>query len=603
MTVPTPATGMEVDLDIADLRRAVAKLDNGLEEVRSGGVIPETGMKNAQLFAVQGLQFITSQTLVLPEALQKPFRGCIGGFTQSFRGGGIFAPVAVSWLESRGHVARCFSRSAAAKSSSTCDVVKMNERQSFFVFWCAMKLSEPLSFLNWVKWSFAALLLAGIPTARGAAAPAAPSEDSRRDATVVAIEKIMPSVVNIATATVMEESGGYQLYWHEFFGPYYQRRKPETRYSRGSGVIIDESGYVLTNDHVVRGANKIWVKLNDESEPLEAEVIALTSKSDLALLKMKTKPGQKFTAAKFASDDDILLGETVLALGNPFGLGGSVSRGIISSKSRRPPQEDEQLDIQDWLQTDAAINPGNSGGPLINLRGEVVGINVAVLKVAQGIGFAIPIKRVSEALSEIFTPELESLWFGARIRAGTRPLVVTAVQKDSPAAKAGLKAGDTILAINDEPPRNFIELNRALIASGDKQDVRLLVQSEGGGARPVNLRLVAEEKFFTAALIHERMGASVQQLNQELAENLGVGTTDGLIIAGVDKGSPAEKAELQRRLIIRGIDGQPTPTVVAAAKYLHGKAAGSTVTLNLLSERIVGNYIQRRSAAVEVKLR
>src|SRR4029077_13904259 len=127
-------------------------------------------------------------------------------------------------------------------------------------------------------------------------------------------------------------------------------------------------------------------------------------------------------------EDDLLLGETVLALGNPFGLGGSVSRGILSSKNRTMPKEGAPLNIPNWLQTDASINLGNSGGPLVNLRGELIGINVAVLNQAQGIGFAIPVKRVMEALSEIFPTEcVRSQYFGAKVKVGTMPLMVTTV--------------------------------------------------------------------------------------------------------------------------------------------------------------------------------
>ena len=197
--------------------------------------------------------------------------------------------------------------------------------------------------------------------------------------------------------------------FRDFYGPYYKRQPAKAQYAIGSGVIIDEEGYILTNEHVVHQANRIWVKLHDGRE-FQADRIVFTTDTDIALLKIRSKPGDKFKAAKFAADDDILLGETVIALGNPFGLGGSVSKGILSSKNRRPPTAEGPLDVADWLQTDASINPGNSGGALINLRGDLIGISVAVAREAQGIGFAIPIKRVSEALSEIFTPEDFIFW-------------------------------------------------------------------------------------------------------------------------------------------------------------------------------------------------
>src|SRR6476660_7406985 len=177
--------------------------------------------------------------------------------------------------------------------------------------------------------------------------------DIRRDATVAAVERVMPCVVNIATATVVEYQDFYQSLFHEFFGGNAGPRRQQAEYSIGSGVIIDEDGYVLTNLHVVRRATRIQVKLWDGRE-YEADRIVATENSDVALLKIRCKPGEKFKAVNFAADDDLLLGETVLALGNPFGLGGSVTKGILSSKSRRPATENEPLDVMDWLQTDAA---------------------------------------------------------------------------------------------------------------------------------------------------------------------------------------------------------------------------------------------------------
>src|SRR5437868_1605929 len=254
------------------------------------------------------------------------------------------------------------------------------------------------------------------PGLLAAASSSVDEKDVRRDATVEAVQRVMPSVVNVATETIVQTRDPLDNLFREFFDPYYRRRQPNMQYSLGSGVIIDEEGFVLTNFHVVGRASRVWVKLSDGRE-YEAEKLVGTSFTDVALLKIKAKTNEKFTPVKFAGDDELLLGETVLALGNPFGLGGSVSKGILSSKSRRPPSENEPLDVLDWLQTDAAINPGNSGGPLVNLRGELVGLNVAIYREGHGIGFAIPVKRISAALAEIYSPELlQKMWFGARVR-------------------------------------------------------------------------------------------------------------------------------------------------------------------------------------------
>src|SRR5262245_4472278 len=201
--------------------------------------------------------------------------------------------------------------------------------------------------------------------ARNWASAALTEADIRRDSVVRAVEEVMPSIVNISTEILVESSDPLDQLFRDFFGPYYRRRPPDAQKSLGSGVIIDDTGYLLTNFHVVRRATRITVTLTDGRER-EARLMSATTKSDVALFKIISEGNESFKAVKFAADDDLFLGETVIALGNPFGLGISVSRGILSSRSRRPPVEDVPLDLEDWLQTDAAINPGNSGGPLIN---------------------------------------------------------------------------------------------------------------------------------------------------------------------------------------------------------------------------------------------
>jgi len=163
--------------------------------------------------------------------------------------------------------------------------------------------------------------------------------DVRRDATVQAIDQVMPSVVNIATETIIHVRDPFEELFRDFWEPYHRRRPPNAQFSLGSGVVIDEAGYLLTNDHVVRRADKIAVKLSTGTNVYEASVVASDARSDVALLKINALAGEKFRAIKFAPEDDLLLGETVLALGNPFGLGGSVTRGILSSKTRLAPKE------------------------------------------------------------------------------------------------------------------------------------------------------------------------------------------------------------------------------------------------------------------------
>lgn len=426
--------------------------------------------------------------------------------------------------------------------------------------------------------------------------------DVRRDAAVQAVERVLPSIVNISTETVIETRDPLDELFRDFFGPYYRRRPPDAQKSLGSGVIIDETGYLITNYHVVRRANRITVTMVDGRE-FEAKAISRTAESDVALLKIVTKNDEKFPAIRFADDDDLLLGETVLALGNPFGLGVSVSRGILSSKTRRPAVENGPLEMEDWLQTDAAINPGNSGGPLVNLRGELIGLNVAVFREGQGIGFAIPVKRLSQSVSEIFTPEqIRSLWLGSRFKASGGNVVAMLVEPGSPADKGGLRLGDAVVKVNDRTIHTPMELNRELIAAGDRRDVSLQVLRKNE-RRTVTVRMVPEKEVFNAGLIRQKLGASVQELPAEVAVQMELTSPEGLLITAIDKNGPAAQANLARGYVIRAIDGKTPESLKHAARMLYGKKSGETVELALVISRLRGNFVQIYPAKVDVTIR
>jgi S1-C subfamily serine protease len=259
--------------------------------------------------------------------------------------------------------------------------------------------------------------------------------------------------------------------------------------------------------------------------------------------------------------------------------------------------------VLDWLQTDAAINPGNSGGPLVNLRSELVGINVAVYREGQGIGFAIPVKRVSQALSEIYSPEvLEGLWFGARVRPGSPPLQVTSVQMESPAGKAGLRAGDYILQINGSSPKGFIDLNRELLAAKDKKDLTLAIQ-RGSDKRSITFRLAPEKIFFNSELFRKKTGATIQELTPELAQSMGLARVQGILVSAVDRGTPAAQADLKPGMVVTSIDGQVLTSIVSAAKLVYAKAKGDKVTLEVIFPRPIGGFIEYRQGTAELKLR
>ncbi len=444
-----------------------------------------------------------------------------------------------------------------------------------------------------VKWSLLLLFFAFLGSPIYAA-----DNDIRRDATVAAIEQVMPSVVNIATETVIE----YHEFYDELLRRFYGWPRQQRSLSLGSGVIIDPDGYILTNFHVVRRASRIQVKLWDGRE-YEADPYFSTELTDVALLKLKTKKGEKFKAIKLAPDDDLLLGETVLALGNPYGLGASVTKGILSSKNRRSTSSNEALGVEDWLQTDAAINPGNSGGPLVNLRGELIGLNVAVYREEDGergpgVGFSIPAKQISSTLSRFFTPELtDSLWFGAQFKPGSGALIVASVQAGSPAAGAGLCAGDQVLSIDGQTPRGLIAGSR-LLSAAPEHKVNLLV-GRGKDQRSVSIQMVPFD-----TLIRRKLGLTLRELTPQEAKRLGGSLGEALFIEEVEKGSPGERAQLERGYFMAGIDGKNVGQLRTVVEALSSRKKGEGVQVDVIvPRRLGGSFVELRRGTVEIPVR
>jgi serine protease Do len=220
-----------------------------------------------------------------------------------------------------------------------------------------------------------------------------------------------------------------------------------------------------------------------------------------------------------------------------------------------------------------------------------------VYREGQGIGFAIPVRRVSEALAELLSPESERLWFGARLRPTARGLTVAGIEPGSPAEKGGLRVGDDILRVNDGQPRGLIDFNHRLFGAGDRRAVQLEVR-RAGAERNLEVRLVRETAVFTAALIRQKIGLSVQEITPELADQMGLLTREGLLVAGVDK--EAERAGVRRGQVMLGLEGAALGDVVSAARLLRNRAKGETVRLDLLVLRTQGRMIFPQRAQVEL---
>jgi len=401
-----------------------------------------------------------------------------------------------------------------------------------------------------------------------------------------------PAVVNISTTQVVKNpmalgdqgssNDPFQGFFHQFFGD-----MPRTfrTHSLGSGFIIREDGYVVTNNHVVDGATEIAVKLSDGRE-FPAKIVGRDEKTDLALLKIDAKG---LPVLPFGDSDKLQVGEPVMAIGNPFGLEGTVTTGIVSAEGRVIGEGP----YDNFIQTDASINPGNSGGPLVNATGQVVGIDTAIFSQSGesvGIGFAIPINMAKTIL-----PQFEAKghvtrgWLGVSIQPVTPELakamqlpkeegaLVAQVLPDSPAQKAGLQAGDVIVEYDGHAIAKAEELPRLVAGTPVEQTATVKVLRDG---KPLTVtaqiaQMPEPQKMAEAASpARERLGLAVQPLTPALAKQLGLPDTSGLVVAGVKDGSPAAEAGIQPGDVIVQVNRKPTRTVAELRQALAAQKAG-----------------------------
>lgn len=413
------------------------------------------------------------------------------------------------------------------------------------------------------------LLLAGLSFVAPSALPAqvsaaAPVQSvERRDAVVRAVEAVGPAVVSISTEQLVR--GGPFGNARSLFD-YFQGLEPQERLERaslGTGVIIDAKGHILTNEHVIRGAARVTATLTDDRE-IDCEVIGSDPDNDLAVLRM-VKPGN-IRAARLGSSSDLMIGETVIAIGNPYGLSQTVTTGVVSANFRSFRAENRIY--RNFIQTDAAINPGNSGGPLLNIRGELIGINTAIYGNAQGLGFAIPIdkaKRVVDDLIQFGTRQ--PAWIGLEVqedatqldRRGGRqpnalPVVVTGVYDGSPAALAGVKVGDRLMVL-DKGKVSDIEDYLATIRQLGAGDEVLITLDRKGTAKQITVKSTAFPDALIDRIIGEKLGIRLEALTPALAKQYQLMTTEGLMITEVRRGSALGAIGVQPGDVIRKANG------------------------------------------------
>jgi serine protease Do len=417
-------------------------------------------------------------------------------------------------------------------------------------------------------------------------------------------KEVSPAVVNISTTQVvklnrprMRNPFGQQDPFDEFFNNFFGRMpKEQKRRSLGSGFIVSPDGYILTNNHVVEKADEVTVTLLDKEE-FKAKVVGTDPKIDIALIKIDAK--KKLAHVPLGDSDRLEVGEWVLAIGNPFGLGHTVTAGIVGAKGRiigSGPYDD-------FIQTDASINPGNSGGPLFNLKGEVVGINTAIVQGGQGIGFATPIQLAKSVLDQLKEKgKVTRGWLGVYIQpltpdaaenlgiSGRRGALVSDVTSGGPAEKAGIRSGDVIVGFNGKEIRDEHELPQAVASTkpGKTVDVRLLRDGKETTVAVTIVEMAGEPgKPAGGHDLPKSLGLTVQDITPEIAQRFQIEDTKGVVVTDVEDGSPADEAGFNEgdiiRVILRQNKRNPVTNAAEFAKLV--KKFQSDKTMLFLVER------------------
>jgi len=436
------------------------------------------------------------------------------------------------------------------------------------------------------------------------------------DAFASVADHAMPAVVNISTTPRKAPSAGGSApdpseHFREFFGPdfydrFFKRRPREEARASGSGVIVDPVGYILTNNHVIEEAGEITVRLSD-ARKFTAWLVGRDPKTDIAVLKVEA--GAPLPSAELGDSDRLRVGQWAIAIGNPFGLDRTVTVGIVSATARTHVGV---AAYESFIQTDASINPGNSGGPLLNLDGQVIGINTAIVATGQGIGFSIPINMAKEVMRQLIargrvvrgwlgiviqdlTDELAAS-FGVNERDG---VLVTDVVKAGPAETAGLRAGDVITELAGGRIREVPELQRRVAAVAPGESITLTVVRD---RTPMAVRvrlgeMPSEETLAAATGAEETWGMSVEQIGSELAGRLDLAR--GVVVTDVAPEGPAAKAGVRAGDVVLNVNREPVTDVASFRQLLAAVKAGESVRLYVhrTSEGGVKEYLVLEKSA------
>lgn len=394
---------------------------------------------------------------------------------------------------------------------------------------------------------------------------------SERESPVVrAVRKVSPAVVNISSSYEVRKRSNpfsgfgmnpfFEEFFKDFFDPRFEQRREST--SLGSGVVIDgKRGFILTNAHVIERAGKIKVVLQDERE-FEAKIVGADPDSDLAVLKIDSE--KPLPSIEMGNSDDLMIGETVIAIGNPFGFSHTVTTGVISAINRSIRTEDKVY--LDFIQIDASINPGNSGGPLLNINGDLIGINTAIYAKAQGIGFAIPINKAKKIISDLIQfGEVIQAWIGITVQTlndelarylkvpGKKGVLVQAVEPQSPARKAGLQEGDILLAIGKKKIASVREYwsVKKTYAAGDTFRARIWRDNK---VKTVSIKTRGFPMELAEDLAFRLMGIRVEDLTEETRKRFRTFASEGVVISDIDGRSDLANIGARPGDVIRQID-------------------------------------------------